>query len=370
MKEQKTHDASGPRMRATSAAAITPTAPDWLWRGWVLRRALNLVTGRQGSGKTSFAAHLTAALTRGEQLPGGSVDVPCAVGFLSLEEPHDRVVARLTAAGADLDRVVILGDVDDVTEDGRPFSRRWRLPGDVAVLGEAITEYCLDLVVIDGLGYSVTGDSHNYAIVGASLAALAAEADRTGAAIVGLTHPPKGAADPVTAAIGSTAWTSIPRISIVLGKDPADETGTTRVVSVGKSNYKMPSAALAFTLAADPELECGVVSCLRPTTVSAEQILAAPPTSEELSERAEAREFVREALADGPMPAADLERAAEAAGISAATLRRARRDLGVVARRARDAGTGRTTGWIIELPDALTARDEHLEGESYKGAAL
>lgn len=60
--------------------------------------------------------------------------------MLSLEEPADRLVARLTAAGADLDAVSVFGDVEDGDDDGHLYRRRWQLPGDCGVLEEAIRD--------------------------------------------------------------------------------------------------------------------------------------------------------------------------------------------------------------------------------------
>ena len=334
------------------AAKITPGKPEWLWPGWLVLRALNLLTGRQGTGKTTFIDYVIALLTLGVPLPGDTARDPITCAILSLEEPPDRVVARLTAAGADLDRVHILGDVEDHDGKGNDLRRRWSLPGDVSILGSLIKELGIQLVVVDGLGYSISGDSHNYAVVGSALSALAGEADRSGAAILGLVHPPKGASDPVTSAIGSTAWTAIPRISMVLGLDPNDENGETRIVRVAKSNYKMPASGLSFCIAGDDEYECGYVTQLRADDTPAEDIMGLAPSSEEKGERAEAREVLLALLADGPMDAAEV---LEASGISERTLRRARKDLGVTAE-ARRNQLGRVLGWTWSAPEVQKAK--------------
>ncbi|HXN62317.1 MAG TPA: AAA family ATPase [Acidimicrobiales bacterium] len=342
---------SGPRLITKSAADVTPTKPEWIVTGWLLRRALCLVTGRQGLGKTTLASHLIACLTTGRHsgFPGDVDRAPMRCAVLSLEEPDDRLVARLKAAGADLERVDIMYHLEDHDDEGLIVRRRWQMPKDVEALGKAIVENGLDLVVIDGLGYSISGDSHNYAQVGTALAALAAEADRTGSCIVGLTHPPKGASDPVTSAIGSTAWTSIPRVSMVLGLDPDDESRL--VARVSKSNYREPDAGVSFTLASDEEFEVGYVAGLRPSDVAAEQLTAMPATAEEKSDRAAAREFVDEYLAAGPVPSSEFTKAGKRAGFSARTLERARGDRGVVAEKRTDPHSGKTIGWVLSLPD-------------------
>jgi|GEM_PF-1617296 putative DNA primase/helicase len=341
----------GARVTHQIAARITPSKPEWLWTGWLLLRAVNLLTGRQGSGKTTFIAHVIAMLTIGIPLPSDISREPITCGVLSLEEPPDRVAARLYAAGADLDRVHVLGDVEDHNDDGKPYRRRWSLPGDISILGNLIEELEMGLVVIDGLGYSISGDSHNYAVVGSALAALAGEAERSGAAILGLVHPPKGASDPVTAAIGSTAWTAIPRISIVLGVDPNDESGERRLVRVGKTNYKEPASGLQFRIGDDPEYECGYVTALYKDETAAEDIMAAPVSREEKGERADAHAVLRSLLSDGPMDAAEV---LKVSGISERTLRRARKDVGVTAE-ARRNERGRVLGWTWSLPDGQTA---------------
>jgi hypothetical protein len=340
------------RITHQQAGRITPSKPEWLWTGWLLLRALNLLTGRQGAGKTTFVAHVVAALTTDIPLPGDAGRQPITCGILSLEEPPDRVVARLHAAGADLERVEVLGDVEDHDDEGNLYRRRWSLPRDITILGRLIEELGMELVVIDGLGYSIAGDSHNYAVVGSALAALAGEAERSGAAILGLVHPPKGASDPVTAAIGSTAWTAIPRISIVLGVDPNDESGQRRVVRVGKTNYREPESGLEFVIGDDPEFECGYVASLCRNDIAAEDIVAAPVSREEKGERAEAREVLRSLLGDGPMDGAD---ALRASGVSERTLRRARKDIGVTTEARRNM-LGRVVGWTWSLPDGHTAK--------------
>jgi putative DNA primase/helicase len=355
----------GARLKSTPATAVTPTKPEWIVNHWILARGLNLIIGRQGGGKTTFACYVTSCLTTEKTFPGDEARDPMRVAILSLEEPDDRVVARLSAAGADLERVHLLGDVEDVDDEGRVFWRRWQLPKDISVLGEAITDLEIDVVIVDGLGYSISGDSHNYAVVGSALAALSGEAERTGAAIVGLVHPPKGSSDPVTAAIGSTAWTAIPRVCVVLGVHPEDE--TKRVARVAKSNYKMPEAGIAFTIAGDERFECGYVDNVRDCNISAEEITAAPVTSEERTERTTAREFLRELLADDPMPSEDVQKAAERVGISKRTLTRARGDVGVVSTRRNDPHTGRMMGWILALPSQkASAPTSAPEPESWR----
>jgi hypothetical protein len=349
-------DHPGPRMMSARADSITPTKPEWLWDRWLATGALHLIVGRQGGGKSTLAAWLTAQVTMGRAYP----DDPecrehCTVATLSLEEAPDRLVARLLAAGADVARVEVLSDVEDVDDEGRPFRRPWRLPKDCSVLETFIRDAGVRLLIVDGLGYSIVGDSHNYAVVGSALSALSGVAERTHCAIVGLTHPPKGASDPVTAAIGSTAWTAIARIVWVLGTDPEDETEQRRVCRVSKTNYRPPDNGLGFTIGNDERYECGYVTGLGTSTVTAEVLMSVRQTDGERTEREETRDLLKSILKGGPVDTAEVLKITRGAGVSDRTLTRARGDLGVVAAARHDPTNGRLIGWQLSLPDQSTS---------------
>ena len=231
---------TGPVMSYRRGEDIEPTKPSWLWDRWLCVGALHLLVSRQGSGKTTFASWALGQLTVGKQFPDGSTaKAPVTCAILSLEEPADLLVARLHATGADVAQVLVLGLVWDVDSDGHPYQRPWQLPRDCTPLETMLRDKGVRFLVVDGLGYSIAGDG-SYSVVGSALSALAGVAERTGCAILGLTHTTEGRQGPVTAAIGSTAWTALARIVWVLGIHPEDETGTQRVVRVSKSNSRCP----------------------------------------------------------------------------------------------------------------------------------
>ncbi len=72
----------------------------------------------------------------------------------------------------------------------------------------------------------------------------------------------------------------------------------------------------------------------------------------ELGQRERAARFVQEALANGPMPASDLDRLARESGIAQRTLDRARKDAGV--RAIREGGFGKDGHWVLSLPKSAT----------------
>jgi putative DNA primase/helicase len=337
----------GPRrhLSSTPANRVTPERPEWLWERWLPAGSLALLVGRQGAGKSTWAAHVVASLASGRPLAGDQARPPVNAGHLSLEEPDGRVVARLSAAGARLERVHLLGLVHDAGDEGRAWTRPWQLPGDCDLLAERIRGLDLGLVVVDGLGYLIRGDSHNYAVVGSALAGLAQLAAATGAAVLGVTHPPKGSSDPTTAAIGSTAWTSIPRVVIVLGRDPDDE--ERRVVRVAKTNFAEPPAGWSWRIGSDDERQVGYVADVRVSDVEAGALVAAPETAEERGAVGEAADWLADALSAGPVTAKELLAGGRAAGHAERTVRRAKDRLGI-----RAVKTGLSGGWMWQLPDS------------------
>jgi hypothetical protein len=356
----------GIRLSHQRASDVKVVPPVWLWPYWLVAAAVQLLVGRQGSGKSTFAAWVVAQLSSGRPWPDDTTSrAPLRCGMLSLEEPPGRLAARLSAAGADLDAVEILGDVEDHDDNGSPYRRPWRLPGDCGALEATIVGLGLAAVTIDGLGYAIAGDSHNYANVGSALSALAGVADRTGCSILGLTHPPKGNSDAVTAAIGSTAWTAVARISWVMGFDPTDEIGTRRVVRPAPgSNYRLPDHGLSFTIGNHDETEAGFVTGLKASDVDP-QTITAPPLADSEEERSaldEACDFLRSYLtndAGGPtgkllghaMKAEEVKDAARKVRISDSTLARARLKEKVFSKRE-GFGPGSVVWWSLTPIDA------------------
>jgi hypothetical protein len=319
--------------------------PDWLWREWLCKGALHVLAGKQSGGKSTWVAYVIA------QLLQGKLDAPSGLraGVISLEEPNDRLAARLRASGADMGRVALYLAVTDQDKSGKPVERPWRLPQDLDVLETFIVSADLSLIVVDGAGYAINGNQ-DYANIGTSLSGLAKVAERTGCAILAITHTRKeGNTDAVTAAIGSTAWTAIPRICWVCGVDPDDESESRRIVAVGKTNYRRPESAIAYTIAGDEELEVGYATNVTEVATTADQVVAPRESVEDRSELAEARRFILDTLSDGPMLSGELAKLAKKEGISDRTLRRAKSVLKVHSEQRREGGY--LIGWEVSLPE-------------------
>lgn len=83
----------------------------WLWYPYIQRGAINLLTGGPGTGKSTIACDIAAALSRARPLPGESEELAKARGplktwiFNAEDDPQDTIVWRLENQNANLDLI-------------------------------------------------------------------------------------------------------------------------------------------------------------------------------------------------------------------------------------------------------------------------
>src|SRR5262249_26384714 len=104
----------GPRLRARVLSNIQPRKGEWLWDKYLLRAAVNDLSGDPGIGKTLVCFDIAARHSRGWAMPpaGGEVRQPERAIILSAEDnPEDTIVPRLTSLGADLSNIDIVDGI-------------------------------------------------------------------------------------------------------------------------------------------------------------------------------------------------------------------------------------------------------------------
>ena len=153
------------------------------------------------------------------------------------------------------------------------------------------------------------------------------------------------------------AWTAVARVEFIVGRDPQDESGRLRVLAQSKNNLSLEAGSLAYTIDADEEFEVGVVRWAGASSVAARNLTAEGEAPEALSDRMEARELLRVALADGPITAKRIIADAREVGIGERTLRKAKTDLGV-----KSTKVGHDGGWTWSLPEVCTEDDQQSLG--------
>jgi hypothetical protein len=320
---------------------VRPEPVTWLWPGRLAAGKIALLVGDPGLGKSWITLDLAARISAGRAMPDGgpAVDVGNVVLLSAEDGLADTIRPRLDALGADVTRVRHLAGL-------RAGDRERTVQlADTAAIECAIRETDARLLVIDPIAaYLGSTDSHRDADVRGLMAPLAALAERTDVAILGIMHFAKSTQRPaIYRAVGSIAFAAAARIVLAVAGDP--ERDGRRILAPVKSNLAAPSAALAFALVDDRLVwEPDPVS-----NVDIDALLAGPALDRQ--ERREAEAWLLDLLAGGPMRSREIHAAARAAGLAWRTLERAKHRLGVQADRV---GYGATGQWYWRLPKPAT----------------
>lgn len=348
------------RPKLVRLSDVTPEAVNWLWPGRIALGKLTLFSGDPGLGKSFLSIDMAARVTTGKAWPDspGVLNPIGSVVMLSAEDDlADTIRPRLDAAGADCSRVHALQAVRYRLEDSPDeHERAFNLASDVEVLEATLRDVsCCRLLVVDPITAYLGGtDSHRNAEIRAVLQPLSDLAARYGVAVVAVTHLNKSHGGPaIYRSMGSLAFTAAARAVWCVSKDQDNQ--QRRLVLPVKNNIAADASGLAYRIQGEPprvEWEAD------PIGMTADDALAPPEEREERTERERARDWLRETLADGPVPSSDVLADAREHGLSEKTVRRAFRDLGGKPQKA-----GLKAGWSWSLP----AEDGH---EGSKMASL
>lgn len=358
---QRSHECEGPIVKLTRADQVECRPIDWLWPGWMARGKLHILAGAPGTGKTTIALALAAVVTRGSRWPDGTSSSPGNVLLWSGEDSaSDTLVPRLRAAGADLARVLIVGDVSE-SGGSRPFDPSV----DMSVLEDEARKFGgIALLIADPVVSAIAGDSHKNTEVRRALQPLVNLAEQTGAAVLGITHFSKGSAgrDPLDRVTGSVAFGAVARVVMVAAKRSAEKgDGADRLLARAKSNVGPDGGGFGYTLEqASIQTHCGTMdaSLVRWGDAQIGSALDLLNIAEEgrgaiRSESRSAIAWLTDALEQGPRASRDIRDAAERDGFAWRTVQRAAHAVGVVSE-TRGYGQDRSATW--SLPNCAKER--------------
>jgi putative DNA primase/helicase len=351
---------AAPEVSIISAADVRPEPVSWLWEGWLARGKIHILAGAPGTGKTTLALAIGAILTVGSRWPDGTrADCGDVLIWSGEDDARDTLVPRLIACGANLERLHFVGSVAG-KEGSRPFDPAT----DAVLLADRLAEMnpTPALLLVDPIVSAVAGDSHKNAEVRRALQPLVDLAQARRCAVLGISHFTKGTAqrDPVERVTGSLAFGALPRVVLAAAKLPQEEGGG-RILARGKSNLGPDDGGLAYQLEplelpGHPGVSTIRVLWGEPLQGTARELLAKAEVQadpEEQGALADAKAFLSMLLADGPVPAREVQSECERAGHRWATIRRARKDLGVEAgKEGGRFGNGKQR-WTWRLPQPV-----------------
>jgi hypothetical protein len=310
---------------------------EWLWYPYICLGTLGLLDGDPGDGKSQFTGWLVSEISRGRVLPNGASMPPANCFLFNFEDlPGAVIKKRLEANGADLDRVFIQTRTFKLT----PEMADW-LDGEIAKADPR-------LVILDPIQAFITGDvdASNNIDVREFMERLKDIAERRRCAIIVVRHFGKGQHDKaMKKGIGATDFVGISRNQFGLARRRDDVRGF--IVFHMKTNFERGDAML-FTMgnADGRKGQQPKIGFDRFEKIDVDAFFAGTPATRgpDQDEREVAKQFLLHALADGPKAATALKSQAEARAISASTLDRARKELGVIT-----AKKGKIWFWSLPL---------------------
>jgi hypothetical protein len=336
---------------------VAPRGMAWLWPSRVPLGKVTLLVGDPGRGKSLLALDMAARVSRGAPWPdaeSGSAPLGSTILLSAEDDTADTIRPRLDALGGDPSRVCV---VRAVTWEDREGADVFSLSRDTVGLEGLIRRWRdVRLIILDPVSAYLGGaESYNNADIRRVLAPLQELAERTGVAVLAISHLTKRAAASVMyRAMGSLAFVSAARAVWAAVPDRAAP-GRMLLLPV-KCNLAGSIKGMAYRIVphpANPALPT-VAWEPEPVAMTAQEAMeiALKPA---LLDRA--AEWLDALLSAGPALATEIERRGHNAGLAPATLRRAKTELGVLSCR-------KGTGWMWRLPECPAPE----RGETQDGA--
>lgn len=217
----------------------------WLIDQWLPQGKLTLLAGAGGTGKTTLALGIAAAITSGGLFPNGQryIGKSNVLIWSSEDDPEDILTPRLAAMGADLDKVFILKGAREKGKD-----RAFNPATDLESLRVALNAVGgVVLILLDPVIGMVSGNSDKANDVREGLDPLVKFSQDQQCAIIGISHFGKGGQlkDPAERVLGSQAFTALPRMVWVTVIDK--ETGD-RVLVRAKTNLSARDGGFLYSV--------------------------------------------------------------------------------------------------------------------------
>lgn len=312
---------------------VEAEAVSWLWKPYIAKGKLTLLEGDPGEGKSWITLAIAAAVSLGQGLPGQVSIERGSVILVSAEDGMgDTIRPRLDSLQADLSRIHAIDGVITFDDDG------------FTTIEQYITEVKPILLIIDPLQAYLGSktDFHRANETRPILSRLARLAEKYSLAILAVRHLSKaGLVKAIYRGLGSIDFTAACRSVLLAGCNATDKQNSA-IVQI-KSNLAPKGASQGYQLKDDH------FSWTGESTLTSNQILAGD-NSDNFTPIDDAKAFLLEMMANGPVLAHITYHDAEAIGISKRTLDRAKAQLGIITRHIGEKGRRGGGDWTWELP--------------------
>ncbi len=306
-------------------AQIDSQPVQWLWRNYVPVGRATLLSGDPNCGKTFLALDLAARLSRGLSWPDGSPGIaPANILYLTVEDnAADTIRPRIDNLGGDPERILILNPKSDsfLSFAGKAGVRTLE---DMVKKIKDVRLVCIDPI----LDFSGPVDPNSPEQVRALLGPLIRIAQTYNFALLLIGHLNKAQSlSALYRSSGTTGgWLGKCRAAFIIIRD-IEEKRKRHFISQKSNLSQEEPDQLGF------EIVDGRLLYMKEENIDPDLHLN-PELREEHEKRSYARTWLSDFLKGGPQPQIDVISEGKTAGISQASLYRAKTALGIVSRSA------------------------------------
>jgi hypothetical protein len=239
----------------TLLSDVRPKDVRWLWPGRLPLGKLVMLDGDPGLGKTTAMFDLAARITTGRSMPDDTgSNMKGGVVLICLEDGlEDTIQPRLARAGADLSKIVSIGFLKTIDENGIEYERPFNLATDLPLLEAAIERVNAKFVIIDPIMAILGGkDTYKDNEVRSTLSPLKALVEKADVCAVMIRHVTKSGGDKlIYQGGGSIAFIGLARVGLMVLKNPDNEEQV--VFANPKNNLSKTADKLLYRVVSDEE---------------------------------------------------------------------------------------------------------------------
>lgn len=331
-----------------SGTKIKRANHEWDWQGRILRNSVNLIDGRKGLGKSSVMAAIASALCHGRKLPGETKSGPRGrVLWCGSEEENDKAILPRWLANGGKKETLETVDFKKFTETNRIV-----MPYDFKRFASILQAMNCRVLVVDPFDCL---SAENADLCSGKPARAYMESFLNAAAMAKTTvlmarHITKSKSrDPLNDGLYSGQISATARVVLRVAEHPSADGSRVLMVLVG--NYSGVVHPIIYKI---EESTGKVFVCKwgKESSLLNDEILDGTGSEDDSDERLDASKLLLQLLKHGPVASSDINKEAQRALVSVASLRRAKKKLKITSIR-KSSGNGGIGDWTWKLPEVL-----------------